>query len=282
MEIKKNTLSVVMAIHNEEDVIEACMRSIYDICDEIIVVDGESTDKTLEKIKLLDSKKKVRIISVPNEKNFHLMKQVAIGASSCQWTYQIDADEQFSPELQNEISEIVSSESDDIIAYWSPRLNYFLGQPLRKGGQYPDPTLRLYLTGHGYLPAKNVHEQTQVTFQKMKLGHGKYIALENEEILPTNSSKIKTLKHNLLHFPYRSFQMYLDKWVRYNKLEAGRIDHKPSILSYLIWKPAHWFFLTYLRHKGFVDGFAGFVFSFFSAIRFWGIWWEYQRREVIN
>ena len=51
MEIKKNTLSVVMAIHNEEDVIEACMRSIYDICDEIIVVDGESTDKTLEKIK---------------------------------------------------------------------------------------------------------------------------------------------------------------------------------------------------------------------------------------
>lgn len=273
-------LSVVLALHNEADVISDCLKSVYDIADEIVVVDGQSTDKTIEKIKVLDVDKKTRIITVPNEKNFHLMKQVAIGAANGEWTFQIDADERLSLALKDEIKTIINKKYivGDKLGYWVKRLNYFLGRPLRKGGQYPDKTLRFYRSGHGYLPAKDVHEQALITKEKMVLNKdGKFIA-DKEVLVDEASGLVATMENDLLHYPYRSFAMYLDKWKRYNKLEAGRMKSKPSIIGYLIIKPCWWFLKTYFRHLGYVDGFSGFVFSLFSAIRYWGIWWEYKNK----
>ena len=179
---------------------------------------------------------------------------MAIDMATKDWILQLDADEHISKEQAEEIKEILKKDTDEYNGYWMPRKNYFLGRFLMKGGQYPDYTLRFYRNGKGHLPQKDVHEQAVV------------------------EGKVGYLKSALLHYPYESFSFYLHKWTRYNKFFAGQIKeeqkNKNIILkifyafSYLFLKPAHWLFTTYLRHKGFVDGWQGFVFSLFSALRF--------------
>ncbi|MBP9797858.1 glycosyltransferase family 2 protein [Candidatus Woesebacteria bacterium] len=245
------TLSVVLATHNEEKMIEECLKNVYDIADEIIMVDGESDDATVELAKKHDLHHKIKVISTPNLKNFHIMKQQAIEAASGKWIFQIDADERLSEALKLELVHTIQK-ADAADGYWMPRLNYFLNTPLRKGGQYPDKTLRLYRNGKGRLPCKNIHEQAEV------------------------DGTVSELREDLLHYPNPTFSVYIDKWVRYVSLEATRSYKKglrPSFknaLLYCVWKPKVWFFMTYFRHKGIQDGLAGFVFSLFSALRFVG------------
>jgi len=90
--------------------------------------------------------------------------------------------------------------------------------------------------------------------------------------------RVEYLKQALLHYPYKNFASYLLKWNRYNDLLVMQIkeslENKNFIakigygIGYSIIKPAHWFLTTYIRHKGFVDSWSGFIFSLFSALRF--------------
>lgn len=238
-------LSVVLAVHNEEKHLAACLDSIKDIADEIIVIDGESTDSTVK----IARRYKARVISTSNKPNFHINKNLGIDAARRAWILQLDADEIVSKSLKNQIIKIINAPGGPN-GYWIPRLNYFLGRPLRKGGQYPDYTLRLYRNGSGRLPAKDVHEQAVVE------GETAY------------------LNENLLHFNAPDFESYLLRHNRYTSLIAANmlasnISYSPAtFLSYCFIKPLAEFVLLYFRHKGFVDGFPGFVFALFSGLRF--------------
>ena len=250
-------LSVALAVHNEEHNIPRCIGAIYDWVDEIVVIDGESADNTVSILKKLDKDKKIKIFSEKNPSMFHINKQKALEQCKGEWILQLDADEIVSDDLRKEILKIVDHNSQDqAIAFWIPRLNYFLGRPLRKGGQYPDYTIRLYKNDVAHFPCKDVHEQVEI---------------KNVSNLDTQISKLNS---NLLHYPYPTFKDYLDKTLRYSYLEADMLyDQKTPIniktfLLYMIIKPKWWFLKTYFRHKGFVDGFPGFVFSFISALRF--------------
>jgi glycosyltransferase involved in cell wall biosynthesis len=243
-------LSVVLATFNEENNLEACLDSVRDLADEIIIVDGSSTDKTVEIAKKYGAK----VVVTQNLPNFHINKQKAIGLATKDWILQLDADEKVSPELAQEIKSEIRNPKSETNGFWMPRKNYFLGRFLMKGGQYPDYTLRLYRRGKGRLPQVHVHEQAEVV------------------------GRVEYLKCALLHYPYKDFKSYLAKWDRYNELLASQIKEKVNDrnifiksvygVGYLIVKPAHWFLTTYIRHKGFMDLWPGFVFSFFSALRF--------------
>lgn len=243
-------LSVALAIHNEEKVIEKCLESIYELSHEIIVVDGKSTDQTVKLIKDFDKDKKIHIFHEENPAMFHINKQKAIEKCTGDWILQLDADEIVPSELAREI-ELVIKDENAFEAYEIPRLNFFLGRPLRKGGQYPDYTTRLYKKGKAKFPCVSVHEQVQI------------------------EGVTSVLKQDLHHYPYRTFGDYIKKWSRYARLEARllyKLDTKPSIINfikYMIVYPKWWFLKTYFRHKGFVDGFPGFVFSLFSSLRYW-------------
>lgn len=244
------TISVVLATFNEEKNLARCLDSVKDIADEIVIVDGTSTDKTVEIAKRYNAKVKV----ADNPPNFHINKQKAIDMAIKDWILQMDADEVVSPELQEEIKRILSQKSNENNGYWIPRKNYFLGRFLMKGGQYPDYTVRLYKKGKGRLPQKDVHEQAVI------------------------EGKVGYLKTALLHYPYEDFSFYLKKWSKYNHFAASQIKDEMKGKSfiqkfvygvgYLIVKPGHWFLTTYFRHKGFYDSWQGFVFSLFSALRF--------------
>lgn len=244
----KKTLSVVLATYNEEENLAACLESVKDIADEIIIVDGTSTDKTVEIAKNFGAK----VIITSNPPIFHINKQKAIDRATKDWILQLDADELVSKKLAAEIKTVL--EKGKVNGYWMSRKNYFLGKFLMKGGQYPDYTLRLYRNGKGKLPQKDVHEQAVV------------------------EGKVEYLTEALQHYPYKDFSHYYEKWIRYCHLLvlqiAEEVEKKSLLqkfwigLKYLIIKPVHWFAWTYLRHKGLMDGWSGFVFSLFSALRF--------------
>jgi len=253
------TLSVVLATYNEAQNLPGCLDSIKDIADEIVIVDGTSTDNTVE-----ISKKYGAIVKVTtNKPNFHINKQMAIDLATKDWILQLDGDEHISSELKNEIQGILDEDNNkssivnhksDVNGYWMPRKNWFLGRFLMKGGQYPDYTLRFYRNGKGRLPQKDVHEQAVV------------------------DGKVGYLKNALLHYPYKNFSHYVNKWNRYNILFAEQIREEQKnknvlqklfyAFAYLVLKPTHWFLITYIRHKGFMDSWQGFVFCLFSALRF--------------
>lgn len=240
-----NKISVVLAVYNEENNLRSCLESTGGLADEIVIVDGGSYDKTVGIAKEFGA----RVIQENNPPNFHINKNIAIDAAKEDWILQLDADEVVTKELADEIKNVVSREMKEN-GYWIPRSNYFLGRFLKKGGQYPDYTLRLYRRGKGRLPAKDVHEQAVV------------------------EGKVGYLKSDLLHLRDKNFSIYIERFNRYTDLIAKHMQEegiKKSILTftdYILIKPMYWFMKAYFRHLGLIDGFEGFVFAFFSSLRY--------------
>lgn len=240
---KVTYLSVVLATFNEEANIGRCLEAVKAIADEIVIVDGQSQDETVKIAKSFGAK----ILSRPNPSNFHINKNIAIAEATGEWILQLDADEVVSTELSQEIAQTIASQPSEN-GFWVNRRNWFLGRFLTKGGQYPDPTLRFYRRGTGRLPAADVHEQAIVQGQ---VGH---------------------FKHDLFHYRDTSFEKYLVGFNRYSSFIADQLQSRDTpfnlltTLNYLFAKPLLTFIKIYIRHKGFVDGFPGFVFAIFSGL----------------
>jgi len=262
---KRQKISVCISTYNEERNIEKCLKSVIDWVDEIIIVDGTSTDKTVIKAKKFG--KKVQIFITNNPPNFLINRQKALNNAKNDWILQLDADEIVTLALKTEILRIINSkEKSNKVGYWIPRANYFLGSYLKKGGVYPDYCLRLYKNKIAELQLKNIHDQVQIDLKKAEI------------LYKIKNPAISFLKNNLLHYSYPSFQVYLRKWIQYSDHEADLLIKrkvKTSFtlgLNYFIIKPLYWFMKTYFRHRGFMDKFPGLVFSLFSSLRFWAIY----------
>lgn len=236
-------ISVSIATYNEEKNIINCLDSVGDWVDEIIVVDGESSDNTIELIKKFS---KAKVIITSNKPMFHINKNMAIEAATSDWILFLDADETISKDLKNEILSVINSNpSED--GFYIPRKNFFLTKFLTKGGQYPDARIRLFRKGKGKWPCVTVHEQIEV---KGKLGY---------------------LKNDLIHIADPSFERYLMRSNRYTSLEAGNMlkkekDNLLTFIKYISLKPLVTFLLIYIRHRGYKDGFPGFVFALYSSV----------------
>lgn len=286
-----NKLTVALATYNEEKNIGDCLDSIKNIADEIVIVDGLSTDKTADIAKSYNAK----VFITDNPRIFHINKQKAIDMSSNEWILQLDADERVSPKLAVEIKKIISMDEREIEeyenklpnrnlflrhqrlveerdgaigeklgaynAFYFPRLNYFLGKFLKFGGVYPDGVIRLLRKGKAYLPCKDVHEQMAV------------------------EGRVGWLQNDLLHMADLSFKRYLQRNSHYIDLIADQFrkenlgKNPVNIINYFIIKPIHWFMLTQIRHKGILDGYQGIIFSFFSALRFPRAYFRYLIKQ---
>lgn len=251
MRYNKAMISVVLATHNEARNIERCLESVKDFADEIIVVDGDSTDDTRKLAKKLGA----RIIATTNKKNFHINKQMAIDAAKGKLILQLDADEVVDAELREFILKTAGLITDEAypqgtqpVAWWIKRKNFFLKRFLRKGGQYPDPVIRLFIIGYAKLPQKDVHEQMTV------------------------DGVVAAADGHLLHYAYPTFDDYLRKFETYTDFKANQLYDqglRPGIFSgieFIIFKPLYTFVMIFGRHKGFVDGIPGFIFAFFSGL----------------
>ncbi len=265
-------LSIVLAVRNEETNIGRCLESVEGIADEIIVVDEYSTDKTVE----IAKKYKASVFFEPHHDIFHITKQKALEKASGGWILQLDADEVVTPELSKEILEVldnthkpkisrlfkrhqelieardgkIGSTTGEIVGYFIPRRNIFLGKPLIHGGVYPDPAIRLIKNGKAYFPAKSVHEIMKI------------------------EGDVSWLSSDMLHYDSPTFERYVTRLNRYTDLQKEEFHKKqllkniPTLFFYSFIKPTLVFLNLYVRHKGFLDGIRGFVWSFFSSLHF--------------
>ncbi len=254
-------LSIVLATFNEEKNIEKCINSefIKKLADEIIVVDGSSTDQTREIAKSLGAK----VIKTTNKVNFHINKQLAMDEAKYELVLQLDADEIIDEDLAKFIEDINTKielskqnnkhwqsewKENSPVAWEFPRKNLFLGKWLTKGGQYPDPVIRLYINGFAKLPQKDVHEQIAV------------------------DGKIGWAQGHLMHFANPTFEDYLRKFNTYTSFKATQLKTNKleinffNAIDYIIVKPIVTFFLIFFRHRGYVDGIPGFVFATMSGM----------------
>lgn len=273
-------LSLAIATFNEEQNIGACLKSAQDLVDEIVIVDGSSTDKTVE----IAKKYSAKVYITDNPPIFHINKQKALDLTKGNWILQLDADERVSSKLASEIKKVISMTDHEVqeyqdtlpnkrlflthqklieqrdgmvgnneegyAAFFIPRLNFFLGKFLRFGGVYPDGVIRLIKRNKAYLPCKSVHEQ--------------YIV----------DGRVGWLQNDLLHMADPTFKRYLERNNRYinlikDELKRDRVQKNIfQFINFCLIKPIWWFFWTQIRHKGILDGIQGIIFSFFSALRF--------------
>lgn len=278
-----------MASYNNEDCIADCLNSVKGWVDEIIVVDGKSTDKTAEIARKLGAKVLLR----ENNPLFHVQKDIANREAKSDWILQLDTDEVVTPEMKKEIIGLLEGTyfgydrwlsplkkslnkivkmfpvpkklAEPAEAYWLPRKNYFLNGVLMHAGQYPDPVIRLFQRGKAALPAKDVHEQMIV--------HG----------------VTGWLRSDYHHFGTPDFTRYLLRENRYSSLSAKQLKASGvkvnffNTLKYLFFKPLGTFLSLYFRYRGVLDGFPGFVFSLYSglhhAFSYMKLWELYKDSE---
>lgn len=242
-------ISVVLATYNEQANISRCLQSVLDFADEMIVVDGSSQDKTREIARDLGAK----VIKTTNKPNFHINKQMAIDAAQGFLILQLDADEVVDEELKDFIIKLhrqlkKNHGQSQYSAWWLRRKNLFLGHWMKKGGQYPDPVIRLFIKGQAKLPQQDVHEQMSV------------------------DGETGWAQGHLLHYSNPTFADYWRKFKTYTSFKAQQFHQQKlrlnlnNFFKFIIWKPIVTFISIFVRHKGFVDGIYGLLFAFFSGL----------------
>lgn len=238
---EKPTISAILISKDEEDNIEPCLRALA-FCDEIVVVDSGSADGTVEIAEGLGAKVHVNA----DWQGFGVQKQRALELATGEWVLSVDADERIPEGLRNEIESAVAD--PEVSGYVMNRLTWFLGQPMRHGGWYPDPVLRLARRDKARFTPHVVHERMVV------------------------EGKIARLKGPLLHYSYDTVGDVLAKMRTYAlaSAESRRREGVKAGLGKAAARSSFSFFKAYVLQAGLLDGRRGFVAAVFrSQETFW-------------
>ncbi|MDO9263246.1 MAG: glycosyltransferase family 2 protein, partial [Desulfosalsimonadaceae bacterium] len=221
------TLSVILIAKNEEDRIERCLRSVAPIADEILVLDSGSTDRTKEIAGQFTEK-----VFETDWPGYGPQKQRALEKVVGDWVLSIDADEELSPELCEEIQQTLAAGPPEV-GFKLPWTVTVFGATLNHGRSARAP-LRLFRREGARFTDALVHETV---------------------LLP--KGKIKTLKGRLIHYTHRDFGHYLEKNRQYAWLGAKQRHAKGKKgfgLTGAVLRAVWTFFQIYIIRLGFLDG----------------------------
>jgi len=222
---------------NEERHIARSIESLR-CCDEILVVDSGSVDRTTE----LASKLGARVVESPWP-GYAAQKNFAAEQARHDWILSIDADEALSESLEGEIWNL-KKKGPGYDAYTMPRLAQYLGRWILHCGWYPDRKVRLYHRAKANWTGNFVHESVEVNG---RVGH---------------------LESNLLHFTCDSLSEHLKTMDRYTTLAAEELVSRKQkiLLRNMILDPAWTFAKTYIIQRGFQDGLEGLTIAYMAAL----------------
>jgi glycosyltransferase involved in cell wall biosynthesis len=242
-----NTLSVVLITFNEAANLPRTLASVR-WAEEIVVLDSGSSDATRE----IARSEGAQVFEEP-WRGFSSQKNAAISHATGDWILSIDADEEVSPALATEIQALMEGEPA-CEAYRIPRLNYFLRRPLRHGGYWPDPKLRLFRRGVARFEERLVHETVK------------------------SNAATGRLRHPLLHHCYPTLEDYIEHMNRYSTLGAEMLLASGCRRGPLMWasvvNPAATFVYNYVFRLGFLDGREGLLQHLNHSIY---IHWKYAK-----
>jgi glycosyltransferase involved in cell wall biosynthesis len=245
-------VSGVITSFNEEHNIADCIESL-DWCDEIILVDSYSTDRTPEIAKRYD---KVRFFQrayfgAGAQKNW------AMQHVTHDWIFLLDSDERCTPELRREVESILAG-GPSHSAYMVNRNVYILGKRIRYSGWQHDRVARLFQRGTAYYENRRVHSVLHTT--------GETPILENP------------IEHFMVERSFDEYAFRLAKYGYWNAAQCWRDGDRTSALEVLL-RPAWRFFRTYILQFGILDGALGVIFcllqSYSTYVKF-AILWGWQ------
>ncbi len=247
-------ISVVVTTFNEEANIAACLESLL-WCDEILVVDSYSTDRTPEIVRSYEG---VRFC----QRTYYgsaAQKNWAMGETEHDWILIFDADERCTPRLRDEIERLLAA-GPTHDAYTIRRRVYFLGKIIRFSGWQHDQVIRLLKKGTGRYPNRRVHADMKVR------------------------GPAPLLRNVMDHYMVDNFHEYALRIAKYSHWGAsqGWRDGRSSGLAEVMGRSLWRFFRTYILQLGIFDGMRGLVFCMLQAYGTylkWAILWGWRINE---
>ena len=254
---KKEKISAIVIARNEEGMIENCLKTLGWV-DEIIVVDDESEDKTVEIAKRFTDK-----VFVHKKQDFASQRNFGLKKAKGEWVLYVDADERVTPSLRDEIKYQILN-IKNINAYAIPRKNFWLGKEFKYGGGWTDYVIRL--------------------FKKEKLVGWEGIIHEQ----PKFEGELGKLKSPLIHLTHRSISQMLLKTLDWSKKEAElrfEAGHPkvtwwrfPRVTLTQFWKS---FVIQQVWREG-TEGWIEGIFQVFSIFITYVRLWERQKKKLKN
>ena len=246
------TLSVILITRNEEVNLEDCLASLEGIAQQIVVVDTNSADRTLE-----IAQKYGALIAQPSDwPGFGPQKNRALDLASGDWVLSLDADERLTPALKSEIQTAINHNAH-VDCFAIPRLSWYCGRFIRHSGWSPDYVDRLFKRGSARFSDDLVHER----------------------LIP--QGQVARLKNPLLHFSFMNYSQVLQKLDRYSTASAEQAFAKGKTSSPLkaVLHGAWAFFRTYVIRAGFLDGTQGFALAISNGQ---GTYYRYMKLWHLN
>ena len=250
-------LTGIVPALNEEENLEDCLRSFCDICDEIIVVDSFSQDRTVEIARRFTDR-----VYQQKWADYRTFLKFAMPRARHRWLLIVDCDERVSPRLRRESRDRVDKEGNGFDGFRMLRTNHFLGRRIRHGGWDGDFIYRFFRKGRGGPRDREVHPGIVI------------------------QGRIEALDGPMLHFPYPTLEDYFTKFNRYtsaaarDRIAAGRrVRWIDRFLA-----PPFRFLKAYVLQRGFLDGYPGFILaclSFMYVFVRYTKMWQIQTAERI-
>lgn len=248
-------VSSVIITHNEEKNIRRCLASMRSgrkmgLLGEIIVVDSQSTDHTVNQARRMGARVYVRPWP-----GFSAQKNWGLRKCRSEWILSLDADEELTTALIKEISRVLKNPPHEISGFRIKRHNFFLGKLLQHCDS-PDYQLRLIRRGRGRFNTNQVHEGLEI------------------------KGKIQDLLKPMNHYSYPDIRTWIQKMNIYTGLASTTLPKRKSrfILYYLLINPWIVFIRMYLKRRGFLDGWHGLIYcclagisSFFLYAKLWAL-----------
>ncbi len=248
------SLSVVVLTKNEEKNIEKCINSVL-FADEIIVIDDYSEDKTTEKIKALNNKQ-IYIFQRHLQDNFSEQRNFALEKCKSEWVLFLDADEEVTNDLKEEIQKTISNVKESIKGISIKRRDIYNGKELKHGEWGTIKLIRLARRDSGKWEG-SIHETWQI------------------------GGEVSELQNFLYHYPHQSLTEFLNELNFYTSLRANELfekDVKSSWLSIVLYTKGK-FFQNFILRLGFLDGIEGIIYSvllcfhsFLVRSKLWLLW----------
>jgi len=234
------TISAIILTRNTASTIRRCLDSISDVVDEIIVVDGYSSDDTVricqEYTDLIFSREPKGFVEP--DRNYALSK------ATSDWILYIDADEWLSKSLHDSIRELIAKTGVDAFSF--SRVNFFMSRPILHGLSYPDTQVRLYKKAKAHY-AGLIHEQ------------------------PIILGRVFNSRLHILHEQKDSNRFLSERIVRYVIFWARQHHREESRLYYLMRAPmmsARILVFYYFKKGGYLDGYQGLAMHMKAALEF--------------
>jgi glycosyltransferase involved in cell wall biosynthesis len=245
--MSREKISACITAGDEEHNIRRCLESLR-WADEIVVVDSFSKDRTVEICREYTSRiYQHEWLGYIGQKN--LIKDLSAGP----WILFVDADEEVSPQLRDEIlDEFESGRNTDFDGYEFPRMVFYMGKWIRHGEWYPDLKMRLFRKDRGTCAGSEPHDRTTVP------------------------GEVRRLKGHLYHYTYDNLRDQIKTLNDFSTITARTMFKTGKKFSWsdLFFRPPIRFFKAFFLKRGFMDGMLGWVIAVISA---YGVFLKYAK-----